>query len=101
MKQPPSDTLHVVVEYFDGQDEGDVGYPYYVASCDAIGAVTDGQTLEELFKNIREVIALALDEEDTIEVYNVVPNPRVTITMDFLDHAQITQLIRAGSHQNT
>jgi len=78
----PSDTLRVMVEYYDGQAEGDDGHPYYVATCHAIGAVTDGRTLEELFKNLREVIALALDEEDTIETYNVVPNPRVTITMD-------------------
>jgi|GEM_PF-1787759 len=24
-----NDTLHVNVAYFDGQEEGDVGYPYY------------------------------------------------------------------------
>lgn len=28
-----NDTIHVNVEYFSGVDEGDVGYPYYVASC--------------------------------------------------------------------
>ena len=28
------DTVYVTVEYFDGQAEGDEGYPYYVASSD-------------------------------------------------------------------
>lgn len=85
----PSDTLHVTVEYFDGQAEGDDGHPYYVASCSEINAVTSGSTLDELFKNLREVIALALDDEDTIETYNVVPNPHVSIAMEFPDYAQI------------
>lgn len=40
----PSDTLHILVEYYDGQDEGADGQPYYVASCQEIVAVTDGRT---------------------------------------------------------
>jgi predicted RNase H-like HicB family nuclease len=86
---PPDDTLHVAIEYYDGQDEDDVGYAYYVASCDQIGAVTDGRTLDELFRNLREVIELAFEEEDTVAVYNVVPNPRISITMELPDYAQI------------
>ncbi len=85
----PSDTLHVIVEFHDGQEEGDVGYPYYVASCDQIGAVTDGRTLDELLKNLREVIELAFEDEDTVAVYNLVPNPRISITMELPDYAQI------------
>jgi predicted RNase H-like HicB family nuclease len=85
----PHDTLHVTVEFHDGQEEGDVGYPYYVASCDPIGAVTDGRTLDELLKNLREVIELALEDEDPIAVYNIVPNPRISITMELPDYAQI------------
>lgn len=85
----PDDALHVIVEYFDGQAEGDDGHPYYVASCSQIGAVTDGQTLDELFKNLREVIELAFEDEDTVAVYNVVPNPRISITMELPDYAQI------------
>jgi predicted RNase H-like HicB family nuclease len=85
----PDDTLHVTVEYYDGQDEGDEGHPYYVASCSQIGAVTDGQTLDELFRNLREVIELAFEGEDTVAVYNVVPNPRISITLELPDYAQI------------
>ena len=86
----PHDTLTVTIEYFDGTAEGDVGYPYYVASCDQIGAVTDGRTLDELFANIREVVELALEDEDTVATYNVVPNPKINITLEFADYARIT-----------
>ncbi len=78
----PSDTLHVTVEYFDGQDEGDDGHPYYVASCQEIVAVTDGGTWAELMKNIQEMIDVSLEGEDTVAVYNLVPNPRIVITME-------------------
>ena len=83
------DTLHVTVEYFDGQAEGDDGQPYYVASCSEINIVTSGSNLDELFKNLRGVIAFALEGEDTVETYNVVPNPHVSIAMEFPDYAQI------------
>jgi len=78
------DTLHVRVEYFTGFEEGDndVGHPYYVASCEEIVAVTDGRTWSELMRNIHEMIAATLDEEDTVAVYNLVPNPRIVITME-------------------
>ncbi len=85
----PIDTLHVVVEYFDGQAEGDDGHSYYVAACSEINIVTNGSTLDELFKNLREVIAFALEGEDTIATYNVVPNPHVSIAMELPDYAQI------------
>jgi predicted RNase H-like HicB family nuclease len=85
----PDKLLHIVVEYYDGQEEGDIGSPYYVASCDAIGLTTDGGTMDELFKNLREAIELALDEEDTIATYNVIPNPRINIIMELSDYAQI------------
>lgn len=86
----PNDTLHIIVEYFDGQAEGDIGHPYYVASCDAVGLTTDGRTLDELLSNLREALELVLDEEDTIDVYNIVPNPRINIVMDLPEYAQIT-----------
>jgi len=78
------DTIHIWVEYFTGFEEGedDVGYPYYVASCEEIVAVTDGRTWGELMKNINEMLAASLEGEDTIVAYNLVPNPRVVITME-------------------
>lgn len=85
----PNDTLHVSIEYFDGKDEGDDGHPYYVASCSEINVVTSGDNLDELFKNLREVIAFALEGEDTVATYNLVPNPHVSIAMELPDYAQI------------
>jgi len=76
------DIIHVRVEYFTGQDEGDDGHPYYVASCDEIVAVTDGQTWNDLMKNIQEMIDASLEGEDTIAVYNLLPDPKIVITME-------------------
>lgn len=80
----PRDTLHVRVEYFSGFEEGDddVGHPYYVASCEEIVAVTDGATWAELMRNIHDMIAASLEGEDTVAAYNLIPNPRVLITME-------------------
>ena len=80
----PRDTLHVNVEYFTGFEEGedDVGHPYYVASCEEIVAVTDGETWADLMRNIHDMIAASLEGEDTVAVYNLVQNPRVIITME-------------------
>jgi hypothetical protein len=82
------DTLHIQVEYFTGTEEGedDVGHPYYVASCDEIVAVTDGQTWNELLRNINEMVTASLEGEDTIALYNLKPNPRVVITMELPDN---------------
>ncbi len=76
------DLLHILIEYYDGHDEGDDGNPYYVASCVEIAGVTDGKTWHELLQNIREMVAASLEGEDTIAVYNLAPNPRVIITME-------------------
>ncbi len=78
------DTLHVNVEYFTGLEDGDDdrGRPYYVASCQEIVAVTEGDTWNELMRNIRDMIAASLEGEDTRAVYNLVPNPHVVITME-------------------
>ena len=86
-----NDTIHVTVEYFDGQAEGDVGYPYYVASCEEIAAVTDGKTWSELMKNVQEMIQAHLEGEDTIALYNLTPNPHIVLTMQLPEHyAEIT-----------
>ncbi|MFZ4815882.1 MAG: hypothetical protein ACOYL5_15205 [Phototrophicaceae bacterium] len=82
MNTPPRDTLHIAVEYYDGQDEGGDGYPYYVASCTEFVAVTDGHTWGELLRNIHEMIAASLEGEDTVAVYNVVPHPQIIITQN-------------------
>jgi predicted RNase H-like HicB family nuclease len=76
------DTIHVNIEYFDGQDEGDDGTPYYVASCVEITASTDGETLDDVLKNVREMVELYLEDTDTIAEFNIIPKPRIVIIME-------------------
>lgn len=77
------DTIHVQVQYFSGQDaDDDTGHPYYVASCEEIVAVTDGRTWNDLLRNVQSMLAAALEDEDTVAVYDLVPQPRVVITME-------------------
>ena len=78
------DTVHVNVEYFADDDEYG---PYYVASCDELMFTADGQTFEELLRNIRECLALALDDVDTIAEYGVTPNPHVRIILELPEYA--------------
>ena len=40
----------------------------YVAECAELRAVTQGATLNEVTENLREVVALALDDESLAEV---------------------------------
>jgi predicted RNase H-like HicB family nuclease len=54
----------VAIEYYDGQEEGDTGHPYYTASSDDLHFVTDGATFEELLANIRECLVLCLEDRD-------------------------------------
>ena len=79
---PPRDTLTITLEYYDGQAEGDVGYPYYVATNDEIGLVTDGKSFEELRVNLVEALDVWLGDIDTVAEYNLIPNPRISITME-------------------
>ena len=80
------DTLYINVEYFT--DDEEYG-PYYVASNDDVSLVTDGPTFEELLKNLKEALSLIL-EEDVRANFNLIPNPRVVLTMQLPDdYAQI------------
>ncbi len=76
------DSVTVYVEHFDGQEEGDVGYPYYVATSDDLNFVTDGATFEELLSNVRECLILCLEDTDSIAEYGVRPDAKVRLIMD-------------------
>jgi predicted RNase H-like HicB family nuclease len=54
----------------------------YVAESDDLHAVTQGETLDELMKNIREVAELALEGED-LERLGFVPNPSIAANFKF------------------
>ena len=53
----------------------------YVAECPALNAVTQGETLDVVAKNLREVIALALDGEDLGEL-GLAPSPVIVVTFE-------------------
>ena len=76
------DTIVVNVEY-DITDE-EYG-PVYVASNDELSLVTDGQTFEELLKNLKEALSLIL-EDDVRAHFNLIRNPRVILTIKLPDN---------------
>ncbi len=81
------DVVYVNVEFFNGQDEGDDGQSYYVASCDELHFTTDGVTFEELLTNVRECLELSLRDTDSIQEYGVIPSAKVKLVME-LPYAQ-------------
>lgn len=60
----------------------------YVVECSDINAVTQGNTLDEAIANLKEVIALALEDESPSE-YGLVENPGILVTIELepLAHA--------------
>ena len=57
------------------------GEKYYVAECLEIAVVTQGLTLDETVSNLQEAVCRFLEEAD-LEVYGLVPNPRLVLTME-------------------
>jgi predicted RNase H-like HicB family nuclease len=53
----------------------------YVAECSQLSAVTQGDTLDEVVANLREVIALALEDEDLAELGLADP-PVILVTFE-------------------
>ena len=53
----------------------------YVVGCPDLHAVTQGNTLDEAMANLKEVIALALQDEDPAE-YGLVPDPPILVTIE-------------------
>jgi predicted RNase H-like HicB family nuclease len=81
------DTVFIRIEYFDGQEEGDIGHPYYVASSDELHFTTDGESFEEMLSNVRECLDLALEDTDSIREYGVSPKAKVKLIMELPEHA--------------
>jgi predicted RNase H-like HicB family nuclease len=53
----------------------------YVAECMDLPVVTQGDTLDEVTSNIREAIALHLEDEDLAEL-GIAPDPTIVATME-------------------
>ena len=78
-----SDTITITIEYYTGGEEGlEHPHPYFVAHSDEVGLVTDGDTLDDLMKNLQEALSLCLEDVDTVAEYHLTPNPRIILTMD-------------------
>ncbi|MBN1873855.1 MAG: type II toxin-antitoxin system HicB family antitoxin [Anaerolineae bacterium] len=53
----------------------------YVTECLNLPVVTQGQTLDETVHNLREAIALHLEDED-MALLGLAPNPPVMVSME-------------------
>jgi predicted RNase H-like HicB family nuclease len=53
----------------------------YVAECLELSVVTQGETLDEVVKNLQEAIALHLDGEDPSE-FGLVAHPSILVTFE-------------------
>lgn len=69
---PVRDTVHAVITDSSG---------WYVGECLEIAVVTQGRTLDQLVSNLREAIALHLDDEDPAAL-GLVPSPRLAVTYE-------------------
>jgi predicted RNase H-like HicB family nuclease len=66
-------TIKAVI--FEGDESG------YVGSCFGLPVVTQGSTLDEVVKNLKEAIELHFDGEDPAEM-GYVENPAIVITYE-------------------
>jgi predicted RNase H-like HicB family nuclease len=66
-------TIHAVV--YPGDERG------YIAECLDLSVVTQGNTLDEVAKNLREAVRLHLDGEDLAEL-RLAPNPTLLLTFE-------------------
>ncbi len=57
------------------------GEKLYVAECAGISVVTQGKTLDETLTNLREAVALHLEDEDLAEL-GLAPDPVILVTME-------------------
>lgn len=67
----PRNTVRAVIHR--GEQSG------YVAECPELSAVTQGSSLDEAAKNLREAVTLALDGED-LAVMGLVAAPVIVVT---------------------
>jgi predicted RNase H-like HicB family nuclease len=72
MKPALKDTIHVVVSKSQNT---------YTAECVELAAITQGDSLDELFLNVQEAVALHLEDEDPAD-FGLQPNPRLQLIYD-------------------
>ena len=70
--QPLKHTIKAVISRGESQ---------YVAECLEVNVVTQGNTLDDVVKNLREAVALHLEGENLAEL-GFVQNPALVITLE-------------------
>ena len=53
----------------------------FVAECLEVGVVTQGESLDETLRNLREAVGLFLSDEEPAAL-GLVPNPRLAISLE-------------------
>jgi len=69
------DIINVII--YPGETQG------YVAECQEIPVVSQGSTLDETINNIKEAVALHLEDEDLTEL-GFTPHPALKINLEML-----------------
>jgi len=64
-------TVHAIISQGDR---------YFVAECVEVPVVTQGQTVDETLANLKEAMALHLEDEDLAEL-GLVPSPILSVLM--------------------
>jgi len=57
------------------------GEKYFVAECIDLPVVTQGKTLDDLVKNLKEALELHLEEE-SLEDLDIAPNPTIIANVE-------------------
>ena len=66
------ETIHTVISESEGA---------YVAECVEVAVVTQGASLDETLRNLREAVGLFLSDEDPVSL-GLVVNPRLSISFE-------------------
>ena len=64
--------IHAVVSESEGA---------FVAECVEVGVVTQGESLDQLLRNLRQAVELFLDDEEPAAL-GLVPNPSLAISFE-------------------
>ena len=57
------------------------GERYFIADCLEIPVVTQGLTVDETLSNLREAVALHMEDEDLEEI-GLIRNPTISVTLE-------------------
>ncbi len=63
------------------------GDRYFVADCLEVPVITQGLTVDEALSNLREAVALHVEDEDLEEV-GLVRNPTISVTLELASVGQ-------------